>query len=240
MGTPDWGMWLDSQWGPPGEQGTGFPFVIGAASNIVIGSNPPYTIQDFLALFPKYGGVPLQQSGTLTAGSPNVTDIVTNGMSAGNLVAGPGIPNGATILSVPDGQHLVLSASATVNGTAFITVWTSPVVPLAALAAFIFLASSCLIQARWQEQWTFAMALYVAHFASLYAKSDGNPNSTVGQIAAQGIATGIQVAKSVGDVNVSYTPVPGLEDWGAWNLTVYGQQLVTMAKVIGSGSMLVY
>jgi uncharacterized membrane protein (DUF2068 family) len=74
----------------------------------------------------------------------------------------------------------------------------------------------------------------------LYARSDGNPSSTIGNIAAQAITTGIQVAKSVGDVNVSYQPIQGIEEWGAWNLTVYGQQLATMAKVIGAGSMLLW
>ncbi len=64
--------------------------------------------------------------------------------------------------------------------------------------------------------------------------------STVGQIAAQGLSLGIQTAKSVGDVSVSYQPVTGLEEWGMWTLTLYGTQLAQLAKIIGSGGMLLY
>jgi hypothetical protein len=240
MATPDWDMWLASQWGGSAEEPEAFPLLIQAASNVIVGSNPSYTIQDLLILFPKFGGPTLQLQGTLTANSPNVSSIDTNGLSPGNLVAGNGIPDGATILSIPDAENLVLSGAATASGTTPLTVWNSPVIPLAALTAFILLASASLVQARWLEQWNFAMALFIAHYASLYARSDGNPSSTIGNIAAQAITTGIQVAKSVGDVNVSYQPIQGIEEWGAWNLTVYGQQLATMAKVIGAGSMLLW
>lgn len=60
------------------------------------------------------------------------------------------------------------------------------------------------------------------------------------QIAAQGIATGIQVSKGVGDVSVGYQALASLEAWGQWNLTKYGQQLVTNAEVIGAGPALIY
>jgi hypothetical protein len=60
------------------------------------------------------------------------------------------------------------------------------------------------------------------------------------QIAAQAVATGILTSKSVGDVSASYQALVALEDWGAWNLTKYGQQLATMAKVVGSGPLLVW
>ena len=59
-------------------------------------------------------------------------------------------------------------------------------------------------------------------------------------IAAQGLAGGIQTSKSVGDVSVGYQALTSLENWGAWNLTRYGQQLATAAKVIGSGPMVIW
>jgi hypothetical protein len=88
--------------------------------------------------------------------------------------------------------------------------------------------------------WTVGMGLMVSHFLTLYARSDGNPNSNIGQIAAQGVATGIQVSKAAGDVTVSYQPVQGIEDWGAYNLTTYGQQLATLALGIGAGAVLAW
>lgn len=60
------------------------------------------------------------------------------------------------------------------------------------------------------------------------------------QIAAQGLAGGIQTSKSVGDVSVSYQVLTALEDWGSWNLTLYGQELTTMARVVGSGPSVIW
>lgn len=66
------------------------------------------------------------------------------------------------------------------------------------------------------------------------------PSTGTASIAARGIAGGIQTSKSVGDVSVSYQALTSLEDWGAWNLTSYGQILATMAKVIGNRPMLIW
>jgi len=84
------------------------------------------------------------------------------------------------------------------------------------------------------------MALYAAHFLTLYAQADGRLASTAAQAAAQGASTGIAIAKSVGNVSASYQPVGGLERWGQWNLTTYGQQLATLAKIVGLGPMLIW
>jgi hypothetical protein len=63
---------------------------------------------------------------------------------------------------------------------------------------------------------------------------------TPSAIAAAGLAGGIQTSKSVGDVSVSYQVLTSLENWGAWNLTRFGQLLATMARVIGSGPALIW
>jgi hypothetical protein len=63
---------------------------------------------------------------------------------------------------------------------------------------------------------------------------------TGASIAAAGLAGGLQVSKSVGDVSVSYSALTSLEQFGAWNLTQFGQQLATMAKVIGMGPSVIY
>jgi hypothetical protein len=64
----------------------------------------------------------------------------------------------------------------------------------------------------------------------------GSPSA----IAAAGLAGGIQTSKSVGDVSVSYSVLSSLENWGAWNMTKFGILLATMARVIGSGPMLIW
>lgn len=116
-----------------------------------------------------------------------------------------------------------------------------PIVPPPVIDAYIALASAHLVQARWQDTWKLAMALFIAHFLTLYLQSEGSAtgNSTKAQIAQQGIARGIAVAKSVDGVSVSYQKIEGLEDWAAWQLTTYGQLFATFAKGMGSIPMLV-
>jgi len=237
-GFPDYSEWLESVWGWPDESGGMLPTLAGA-SNVVYGTNPPYTVQDFLALYPKFAGPPLISPVTTVSGSASVSVPDATGLTIGNAVAGPGIPNG-TFISGIAGLVLTLSQNATASASISLTIWNAPPIPFAVITAYLYLATASLVQARWQEQWVLAVALYVAHFLTLYARSDGDPNSSVGRIAAQGLATGIAVAKSVGDVSVSYQPVQGLENWASWNLTQYGQMLATMAKVIGSGPMLAW
>lgn len=53
-----------------------------------------------------------------TASSTTVTDANASSTDVGSSVYGPGIPSGTTVASVSAGVHLVLSAAATVTGTA--------------------------------------------------------------------------------------------------------------------------
>jgi len=100
-------------------------------------------------------------------------------------------------------------------------------IPQTVLQAYIDLASASLSQVKWQDSWKIGMALYVAHFATLWLQSSSPAGSDAKRIAALGQARGIQVSRSVGDVSSSHqSVVSGWEDWGSWNLTSYGQQLM--------------
>ncbi len=103
----------------------------------------------------------------------------------------------------------------------------------AALTIFINLASASLSFERWQDLWKFAMGLFVAHYATLHSQSSENVKA--------GLAKGIQVSKGVGDVSVSYQLITeGWQSWGSFNLTLFGQQLITMAKTIGAGPVYIW
>lgn len=240
MATPDWDLWLASQWGP-GFEGPGYPpAIVQLASNLAFGANPPYYVQDFLAMYPKFGGTPLSVETEATEESATVA-IPAAGISVGNPVTDSAglFPDGTVISSV--GTSMVsLSNQATGSGPTTLTIWNATLIPLVVMLAYIALASSCLVQARWLDGWTVAMGLFVAHFLTLYAQSDGTPNSNIGMIAAQGLSTGITVAKAVGDVSRNYQAVEGITDWGAWNLTSYGQQFATMARLVGSGPLFLF
>jgi hypothetical protein len=379
--TPNWDQWLDTCWGIGYDAIGSLPSFAGA-SNLVTGTNPPYTIQDFLAMYPKWGGTASLLSATLTEGSQtamvvNISALTVGcpvsgiGIQAGTTIAGispggdaritfpapltgswnlqwftgpvtslpvqnsgdnqnftipyavasgqiwqlfnngqylqPGVGNNYTIIgnqiafpfplitgtfnlqffigsgmaivpvnsgddqnfTVPgsavtadsqlfnqgqllqpgDSQNytltlasatVTLSLPATASVSTYMSVWTAPLVPFGVILAYLNLANACLVHARWQAQWATAMGWFISHFLTLYAVSDGNPNATTAQAAAQGLSIGITVSKSVGDVSVSYQIMQGLVSWGSWNLTIFGQLLITWAKVVGSGPMLLY
>ncbi len=103
-------------------------------------------------------------------------------------------------------------------------------VPDTVLANYISLASASLNSARWGEAWTEAMGLFIAHKCALYCRTSASSPATPQQAASLGTAIGIQTSKSVDAVSVSQEPLRGLEGWGSFNLTLYGQELVTLAK----------
>lgn len=112
---------------------------------------------------------------------------------------------------------------------------------LVILNAFVTLASACLQQARWQDLWSMAMGFFIAHNTILYMQATINgANSTAAQVIGPSLAMGIKTSKSVGPLSVGIQAlVSGWEDWGAFNLTLPGQQLMTWAKIVG-GTIPVY
>ena len=101
---PDYSAFLQQAWGSGYESGMS---PLGSASNIVVGSNPPYAAADLYAFYPKFAD-----------------------------------------------QNTI---------------------PVAVVNAYISLASASLVEARWgAETWPIARALFVAHYLTLYLRSDGD------------------------------------------------------------------
>jgi hypothetical protein len=80
--------------------------------------------------------------------------------------------------------------------------------------------------------------LYATWLIEVQAFTSGQPNGAT--IAAQGLFGGTQVSKSVGDVSVSYAVLDSLKEWGTLQTTTYGTQLATVARVVGSGPMVIW
>lgn len=107
--------------------------------------------------------------------------------------------------------------------------FNSAAVPDSLLQKFIGMANASLSYSKYNDVWSYCMGLYVAHFCALLAKSMKN-----------GDAAGVQSAKSVGDVSVSYDTdaiASDLNGFSTFKATIYGQQLATFAKMAGTGGM---
>ena len=322
---PNFNAWLGTAWGSGADYyNASIAGWVCGATNLVFGQNPPYYLDDFLAMYPKFFGAATVLAGCVTiAGSQQVTVPSTAGLLVGQFLVCGDLPKGTVITAVGSGTITVSNAAATSDAAATLQVYQAPVVPVAVILMYLNLASASLVQARWEEQWTVAMAWFIAHYCTLYARSDaqeiltavqttlhgevpaGNqpgttftlsaapPNGTLqglykngqfltpgidytlagtaitttvvvtaadslyaqwpvntststpvtytaAQVAAQGIANGIEVSKSVGDVSASYAALESLSSFGQWNLTIYGQQLATMAKIVGMGPMVIW
>lgn len=237
MAYPDYNQFLREVWGW-GDETLGWLPYLSIASNIFVGTNPPYSASDFFLWFPDFAGTPTTVTGTLD-GTTRVVQSVSSfvGLATGQLVTGNGIQSGSVIESMDEASAiLVLSLPTVAAGVQTLSIYTNPVVPLSLINAFIYLASNSILQVRYQEMWPYAMALYVAHYLTMWLNSQGTGlTTTPGQLAAQGLAMGIAISKHVGDVSVASQPLRMPEEFGTWQLTSYGQQLSTMAMAVGSG-----
>jgi hypothetical protein len=328
---------LLGQWWGTGPECYAFAASVTNAANLVFGSNPPYQISDFLAVYPKFGtspqaiqtialiptalgtgyqvgdvltpvqadssgaqlnvisvngsggltGLGVAQGGTgyqvnngIQTAVPNVVNgtgyevndvlsVVQSGASGGTVVvtsvSSTGQVTGISILNMGVGYTTATGLS-TIGGfgtgalvdittgvavtgghgvgaqinIVSVTPYSSQVLPQAVLQLYINLATASIQQARWFEYWPMAMAWFVAHFATLYLRSEGNPGSTAQQIAVSGLEKGIIVSEAAGDVTLTRQAVSGLDGFAAWNETTYGTQLATIAKIIGMGPMYIW
>ncbi len=203
------------------------------------GSNPPYTISDFLAIYPKFFGQPTILPVTLASGqNAIVIDSSVTGILPGQLAAGLGIP-AATVVTAVNGANVTLSNPATASGNISASFYTAPLVPLAVMQIYLNIAYASLMQTRWRESWTLVMALYIAHYLTLWLETEGNPQSTAAQIVANSLQAGITISQSADGVAQGLQALQALNNWAGWSLTQYGSQLATLARVIGAGMIYV-
>lgn len=115
-------------------------------------------------------------------------------------------------------------------------------VPDPILQLYVDSANSTILPSRYHDMWRYAAGLFVAHYSTLYLKtySEGSPSAAAA--AAKGQQAGLIKEASMGDTSISYdneAVTVAMAKWGAWNSTQYGQQLATMARMIGMGGMYV-
>lgn len=117
----------------------------------------------------------------------------------------------------------------------------TPLLPDTIMAGFIDRANHSILPSRWGSDWRAAAGLFVAHFAALRLQTYA-PGSTAAQTAAAAANMGTVKTAALGDTSVGYdnaAVTSGTEKWGSWNLTTYGMQLATMARMLGIAGMYV-
>ena len=120
------------------------------------------------------------------------------------------------------------------------TVTVTSLLPDAMLQTFIDQANDSVLPSRWGSMWRYAAGLYAAHFAALYLKTYAPGSGNASQVATSAAQVGVVKNATMGDTSIGYdnsAVTAGTEKWGAWNLTQYGTQLVTMARMVGMGGM---
>lgn len=109
---------------------------------------------------------------------------------------------------------------------------------------YINMAKDAIQKGRWGAKWKMAMGLYIAHYLTLYLKSyvPASEENDVNSASTSGSISGNVSSATEGDQSISYdnnSITEGTQQWGAWNATTYGQQLVTEARLLGLGGSVI-
>jgi hypothetical protein len=114
-------------------------------------------------------------------------------------------------------------------------------VPDSIMNVFIQMVNSTVSPDRWGEAWRLGAGLFVAHYVTMYLRqnngnTDGSANAQ--KAAESGALVGVVSSASLGDASVSYdtsSATQATQNWGQWNLTTYGQQYASLARVFVIG-----
>lgn len=115
---------------------------------------------------------------------------------------------------------------------------SQPLLPRHMLETFIAQANACIQPDKWRESWRMGVALYVAHWATLYLRGYVPGCEDGQQAAALGTPTGAVKSVTLGDAAITYDTQPltqGTQQWGDLNATTYGQLLAGRARLVGAG-----
>lgn len=226
--------------------------IITSASNLPNGNTSVFSIEDFLLFFPQFkathiisvsvnsGGsgysiddvLTIVQSGA-TGGTAQVLDVEDDGATLG-IITSVALRTSGEDYSSFNGLATTVSPAGGTGCT--LNISTSAVsIPSDLLDMFMAMAYSSVLESRWKTKWKYAMSLYMAHFITLWLKTQNGANSTIAQMLSNAQTMFSTASKGVGDVSVSYdtSSISGsLPGWGMWTTTTYGAQLAQFAAFL--------
>ena len=107
------------------------------------------------------------------------------------------------------------------------------------IQSFIDLANESFSPTRWNSMWKLAVGWYVAHRITMYLKTYiPEEKRSIKSIVGKATPKGNIASSSLGDASITYDNKSTSEadaKWGELNQTIYGQQLITQARLIGMG-----
>lgn len=102
------------------------------------------------------------------------------------------------------------------------------------LTFWLTVASKLVNEQRWGDLYGMACELFAAHNIILEARA--RKDAVGGRVP--GLSTGILNSKSVDKVSAGYDTSSSMElDAGHWNLTIYGQRYIRLARLHGAGPL---
>jgi hypothetical protein len=219
---PNFEALLENFWGAGQEfWSSGLSMQFQGATNLVYDrcGKPPYYLDDFLAFYPKFFGLPTAVSGcAATAGSTTITVTgLLSGLGRGQFLQGAGVlPSGSVITGLTANGFTVNCPAVADNGNATFQVYEQPPVPTAMIQLYLNLARSSLQWKQWREQWQIAMGWFIAHYCTLWAQSEAT------EVLSQ-LLTAIHGEEPVGDVPGTVYTLSAVPPGGALqSLTVNG------------------
>ena len=103
--------------------------------------------------------------------------------------------------------------------------------PVARVQFQLNLAAQAVRYAFWGDRWIELVMLYAAHYLAVGAPASQLVNGVYNP--SGGLASGVVTSKSVGGVSKSYNTTLGTtEGGGSFNLTIYGQQYLTILDAV--------
>ena len=211
---------------------------LGLAAGLPQTGNPAYCPDDFLAIYPKFFGAATLISGTANGTTGVIAVDSTAGVLPGQFVTAPNTAPGCVVTAIGT-DAITISNAPSQSGEIVLSVYEAPPVALAVLQLYLNIAYASLMQSRWREQWQLGMALYIAHYLTLWIQTEANPQTTPSQIVANSLQAGITISQGADGVSQGLETLKTLESWGTWTLTQYGVQLATLGKLVGSGPIYV-
>lgn len=223
--------------------------IISAASNLPPANSSSFSVVDFVTFFPQFGVASNISSISLNDGGTgyqvdDVLTVVQSGASGGTAqvtsISAGGVITGIILRNAGQDYTTFNGLATTVDPTGgtgcLVNIVTNPVnVSTELLDMFLAMAYSSVLESRWKAKWKFAMSLYMAHFLTLWLRTQNGPNETAAQIIGTAQTAFATASKSVGEVSVSYdtSSISGsLPGWGMWTTTSYGAQLAQLAAFL--------